>query len=138
MASPSTPSTHDLLPRDVSVRVIPDQLTCVQLLSQHNDGPLMAGELYIAGDSDRERLNNLLEIAQRMRTAALDLLADLANNPGERSYTSTGEPPSFPEAAPLHGTTVTRVRTDAERDEEHRRIDEARRAQYPAPSAVTS
>lgn len=138
MATPHTPSTHNIHPEDVSVRVIPDQLTCVQLASEHSDGPLMAGKLYIAGASDRERLNNLLEIAQRMRTAALDLLAELHNTPGERSYTSTGEPPSFPEAAPLHGTTVARVRTEEERTEEHRRHDEARRAQHPAPPVAAS
>lgn len=107
MAHRPPPSIHDICPEDIEVTVIADQQLGVNFLEP--DSMVAAGSIHIAGASDRERLNNLLEIAQRMRTAALDLLAALHNDPGERSYRSTGEPASFPEAAPLHGTTVRPV-----------------------------
>ena len=108
MAHRPPPSIHDIEPSDIDVVVIADQQLHVNFLQA--DSTLPAGSIHIAGNSDRERLNNLLEIAQRMRTAALDLLAALHNEPGASTYSATGAPPSFPEAAPLHGTTVTRVR----------------------------
>lgn len=107
MAHPSVPSIHDIRPEDIEVTVVADQVLAVNFLETNATN--VAGSIFVAGASDRERLNNLLEIAQRIRTATLDLLAALHNDPGASTYSATGAPPKLADAAPLHGTTVRRV-----------------------------
>lgn len=106
MAEPSTPSIHDIAPDDVSVRVIRDKQVSVAF---EDDRFGTAGHLFVAGDSDRERLENLLAIAQRIRQAALDLIADLQGDDVAEVHTALGRPSPLPDAAPLHGTTATAV-----------------------------
>jgi hypothetical protein len=135
MARALPPTIHDVKPDEINALVMTDQHLSVEFTNPATG--VSAGAIYIAGADDRERLNNLLGIAQRLRCAALDLIADLANDPHSDWHRSTGQPTPLPGETP-HGTTVARVRTEAERIEEHRRIDQARRAQYPAPPVVTA
>ena len=106
MAEPNTPSIHNIEPDDVSLRLLADKQLSVAFA---DDRFGVAGHLFIAGDTDRQRLENLLAIAARMRQAALDLIAALADAPQARSHTSDGRVAPLPDAAPLHGTTTTAV-----------------------------
>lgn len=133
VATNLTPSIHDIEPDDVSVLLIRDRQVSVGF---RDDRGLDAGVLYLAGDTDRQRLENLLAIASRIRQATLDLIAELQGDDVAEVHTALGRPLPLPE--PLHGTQVARVATDEERAENARRHDEARRAQYPEPTAVTA
>lgn len=126
-------SIHNIEPDDVSVQLIRDRQVSVGF---RDDRGLDAGVLFIAGDTDRQRLANLLAIAARIRQATLDLIAELQGDDVAEVHTALGRPLPLPE--PLHGTQVARVATDDERAENARRHDEARRAQYPEPTAVTA
>lgn len=106
MADPSTPSIHNIEPDDLSASLIPGKLVSVAFCDDRHG---YAGRLYPAGATDRERLENLLAIAARMRQAALDLIAALADAPQARLHTSDGRVAPLPEAGPLHGTTTTAV-----------------------------
>ena len=132
VATNLTPSIHNIEPDDVSVQLIRDQVS----VGFRDDRGLDAGVLFIAGDTDRQRLANLLAIAARIRQATLDLIAELQGDDVAEVHTALGRPLPLPE--PLHGTQVARVATDEERAENARRHDEARRAQYPEPTAVTA
>ena len=132
MAHSLSPSIHNIEPDDVSVQLIRDQVS----VGFRDDRGLDAGVLFIAGDTDRQRLKNLLAIAARIRQATLDLIAELQGDDVAEVHTALGRPLPLPE--PLHGTQVARVATDDERAENARRHDEARRAQYPEPTAVTA
>ena len=132
MAHSLSPSIHNIEPDDVSVQLIRDQVS----VGFRDDRGLDAGVLFIAGDTDRQRLANLLAIAARIRQATLDLIAELQGDDVAEVHTALGRPLPLPE--PLHGTQVARVATDEERAENARRHDEARRAQYPEPTAVTA
>lgn len=133
MAHSLSPSIHNIEPDDVSVQLIRDRQVSVGF---SDDRGLDAGVLFIAGDTDRQRLANLLAIAARIRQATLDLIAELQGDDVAEVHTALGRPLPLPE--PLHGTQVARVATDEERAENARRHDEARRAQYPEPTAVTA
>lgn len=133
VATNLTPSIHNIEPDDVSVQLIRDRQVSVGF---RDDRGLDAGVLFIAGDTDRQRLANLLAIAARIRQATLDLIAELQGDDVAEVHTALGRPLPLPE--PLHGTQVARVATDEERAENARRHDEARRAQYPEPTAVTA
>ena len=133
MAHSLSPSIHNIEPDDVSVQLIRDRQVSVGF---RDDRGLDAGVLFIAGDTDRQRLANLLAIAARIRQATLDLIAELQGDDVAEVHTALGRPLPLPE--PLHGTQVARVATDDERAENARRHDEARRAQYPEPTAVTA
>jgi len=133
VATNLTPSIHNIEPDDVSVQLIRDRQVSVGF---RDDRGLDAGALFIAGDTDRQRLANLLAIAARIRQATLDLIAELQGDDVAEVHTALGRPLPLPE--PLHGTQVARVATDEERAENARRHDEARRAQYPEPTAVTA
>ena len=133
MAHSLSPSIHNIEPDDVSVQLIRDRQVSVGF---RDDRGLDAGMLFIAGDTDRQRLANLLAIAARIRQATLDLIAELQGDDVAEVHTVLGRPLPLPE--PLHGTQVARVATDEERAENARRHDEARRAQYPEPTAVTA
>jgi hypothetical protein len=133
MAHSLSPSIHNIEPDDVSVQLIRDRQVSVGF---RDDRGLDAGALFIAGDTDRQRLANLLAIAARIRQATLDLIAELQGDDVAEVHTALGRPLPLPE--PLHGTQVARVATDEERAENARRHDEARRAQYPEPTAVTA
>ncbi len=133
MAHSLSPSIHNIEPDDVSVQLIRDRQVSVRF---RDDRGLDAGALFIAGDTDRQRLANLLAIAARIRQATLDLIAELQGDDVAEVHTALGRPLPLPE--PLHGTQVARVATDEERAENARRHDEARRAQYPEPTAVTA
>ena len=135
VATNLTPSIHNIEPDDVSVQLIRDRQVSVGFRA---DRGLDAGVLFIAGDTDRQRLANLLAIAARIRQATLDLIAELQGDDVAEVHTALGRPLLLPDAAPLHGTQVARVATDEERAENARRHDEARRAQYPEPTAVTA
>lgn len=70
MAHPSNPGIHDIRPRDIDVRVVPGDQLNIGLLP--DTGPRVSiATLFIAGDTDRERLENLLAISDRLRDAAL-------------------------------------------------------------------
>ena len=133
VATNRTPSIHNIEPDDVSVMIVRDRQVSVGF---RDDRGLDAGVLFIAGDTDRQRLANLLAIAARIRQATLDLIAELQGDDVAEVHTALGRPLPLPE--PLHGTQVARVATDDERAENARRHDEARRAQYPEPTAVTA
>lgn len=133
VATNLTPSIHNIEPDDVSVMIVRDRQVSVGF---RDDRGLDAGVLFIAGDTDRQRLKNLLAIAARIRQATLDLIAELQGDDVAEVHTALGRPLPLPE--PLHGTQVARVATDDERAENARRHDEARRAQYPEPTAVTA
>jgi len=133
VATNLTPSIHNIEPDDVSVQLIRDRQVSVGF--RHARG-YDAGALFIAGDTDRQRLANLLAIAARIRQATLDLIAEPQGDDVAEVHTALGRPLPLPE--PLHGTQVARVATDEERAENARRHDEARRAQYPEPTAVTA
>jgi hypothetical protein len=133
MAHSLSPSIHNIEPDDVSVQLIRDRQVSVGF---RDDRGYDAGALFIAGDTDRQRLANLLAIAARIRQATLDLIAELQGDDVAEVHTALGRPLPLPE--PLHGTQVARVATDEERAENARRHDEARRAQYPEPAAVTA
>lgn len=108
MASPPAPvSIHAVSPDDVLVKVLPGQLTVG--FRENEASSYCAGHLYVAGSNERERLENLLGIAQRIRTATLDLIAQLTDDDVAQVHTALGTPPMLPVAAPLHGTTVTAV-----------------------------
>ncbi len=132
MARSLSPGIHNIEPDDVSVQLIRDQVS----VGFRDDRGLDAGVLFIAGDTDRQRLANLLAIAALIRQATLDLMAELQGDDVAEVHTALGRPLPLPE--PLHGTQVARVATDEERAENARRHDEARRAQYPEPTAVTA
>ena len=132
MARNLPPSIHNIEPDDVSVKLIRDQVS----VGFRDDRGYDAGVLFIAGDTDRQRLANLLAIAARIRQATLDLIAELQGDDVAEVHTTLGRPLPLPE--PLHGTQVARVPTDEERAENARRHDEVRRAQYPEPTAVTA
>lgn len=106
MATNTPPGIHRVTPDDVSVMLIRDRHLSVGFLNEHGTD---AGVLYPDGDTDRERLENLLAIAQRMRQAALDLIADLQGDDVAEVHTALGRPLPLPDAAPLHGTTTTAV-----------------------------
>lgn len=106
VATNLTPSIHNIEPDDVSVQLIRDRQVSVGF---RDDRGYDAGALFIAGDTDRQRLANLLAIAARIRQATLDLIAALADAPQARSHTSDGRVAPLPDAAPLHGTTTTAV-----------------------------
>ena len=133
MARSLSPGIHNIEPDDVSVQLIRDRQVSVGF---RDDRGLDAGVLFIAGDTDRQRLENLLAIAALIRQATLDLIAELQGDDVAEVHTALGRPLPLPE--PLHGTQVARVATDEERAENARRHDEARRAQYPEPTAVTA
>ncbi len=133
MAHSLSPSIHNIEPDDVSVQLIRDRQVSVGF---RDDRGLDAGVLFIAGDTDRQRLANLLAIAARIRQATLDLIAELQGDDVAEVHTALGRP--LPPPEPLHGTQVARVATDDERAENARRHDEARRAQHPEPTAVTA
>lgn len=109
MASSNDPIIHDIKPDDVRVRAGDDFLVVGFL----RDGQthVEAGRLYAAGVTDRERLENLLAIAARIRQATLDLIAELATDDVTEVHTALGRPVELPDAAPLHGTTVARAVT---------------------------
>jgi hypothetical protein len=104
VAHASHPAIHDVTPDDIEVTVIPDQQLCVGISGA--GGALISGDIYIAGHSDRERLENLLAIAGRLRQASLDLIASMAANSDAQMHSTLGKPLDLPGAAPLHGTTV--------------------------------
>ena len=108
VASSNDPIIHDVAPDDVRVRIGDD---CYLLVGFLRDGQthVEAGRLYVAGVTDRERLENLLAIAQRIRQAALDLIADLQGDDVAEVHTALGRPLPLPDAAPLHDTTATAV-----------------------------
>lgn len=133
MAHSPSPSIHDVEPDDVSVMIVRDRQVSVAFT---DDRVGVAGHLFIAGDTDRQRLKNLLAITSRIRQATLDLIAELQGDDVAEVHTALGRPLPLPE--PLHGTQVARVATDEERAENARRHDEARRAQHPEPTAVTA
>lgn len=108
VAHPIHPSIHNIKPDDVRVMLIRDRQVSVGFADTRN--PVVdAGSIYVVGDTDRERLENLLAIAQRMRQAALDLIADLQGDDVAEVHTALGRPLPLPDAAPLHGTTTTAV-----------------------------
>jgi hypothetical protein len=106
MAEPNTPSIHNIEPDDVSLRLLTDKQLSVAFA---DDRFGYAGHLFIAGDTDRERLENLLAIAGRIRQATLDLIAELQGDDVAEVHTALGRPLPLPDAAPLHGTTATAV-----------------------------
>lgn len=106
VATNLTPSIHDIEPDDVSVQLIRDRQVSVGF---RDDRGLDAGVLYLAGDTDRQRLENLLAIAARIRQATLDLIAELQGDDVAEVHTALGRPLPLPDAAPLHGTTATAV-----------------------------
>lgn len=106
MAEPNTPSIHNIEPDDVSLRLLADRQLSVAFADRRFG---VAGRLFIAGDTDRQRLENLLAIAARMRQAALDLIAELQGDDVAEVHTALGRPLPLPDAAPLHGTTTTAV-----------------------------
>lgn len=105
MANPSMPTIHEAAPDDVRVRIQSDSHLVVGFLEQGSQA-FDAGQLYVAGGTDRERLENLLAIAGRIRQGTLDLIAELASDDVAEVHTALGQPPSMPDAAPLHGTTA--------------------------------
>lgn len=107
VASSNDPIIHDVAPDDVRVRIGDDYL----LVGFLRDGQthVEAGRLYVAGVTDRQRLENLLAIAARIRQATLDLIADLQGDDVAEVHTALGRPLPLPDAAPLHGTTTTAV-----------------------------
>jgi hypothetical protein len=108
VAHASHPSIHDVTPDDIEVTVLRDQQLAVCIHGA--GGALTAGHVFVAGCSDRERLENLLAIAGRLRQATLDLIAQLNDEgaPSQRGdvHRAAGDPPAMPDAAPLHGTTT--------------------------------
>jgi hypothetical protein len=102
VAHASNPHIHNLRPDDIEISRIADQQLAVVIYGA--DGAFVAGDLFIDGDSDRERLANLTEIGNRIRRAALEMTASLVD--GEPVLHSTGAAPNLPDAAPLHGTQV--------------------------------
>ncbi len=107
MAHSLSPSVHDVTPDDVSVMIVRDRHVSVALVDEA--GHRVAGTIYPAGATDRERLENLLAIAQRIRQATLDLIADLTSDDIAEVHTALDQPLPPPDAAPLHGTTATAV-----------------------------
>ena len=103
MAQSLSPSIHNIEPDDVSVQLIRDQVS----VGFRDDRGLDAGMLFIAGDTDRQRLANLLAIAARIRQATLDLIAELQGDDVAEVHTALGRP--LPPPEPLHGTTTTAV-----------------------------
>ena len=81
MAHPTHPHIHDVAPDDIDVAIIRDQQLAV--IINGAGGALTAGVIYVAGDTDRERIENLLGIAARLRGAALDLSA--STHPSRRN-----------------------------------------------------
>ncbi len=108
MARSLKPSIHNVAPDDIEVRTYPDQAVVLGLLNA-GPGSQVVADLYIAGDTDRERLENLLAIACRIRQGALDLIAQLATDDVTEVHTALGHPLPLPDAAPLTGQTVTAV-----------------------------
>lgn len=106
VATNLTPCIHNIEPDDVSVQLIRDRQVSVGF---SDDRGRDAGVLFIAGDTDRQRLANLLAIASRIRQATLDLIADLQGDDVAEVHTALGRPLPLPDAAPLHGTTTTAV-----------------------------
>ncbi len=104
VATNLTPSIHNIEPDDVSVQLIRDRQVSVGF---RDDRGYDAGVLFIAGDTDRQRLENLLAIAARIRQATLDLIAELQGDDVAEVHTALGRPLPLPE--PLHGTTTTAV-----------------------------
>lgn len=104
VATNLTPSIHNIEPDDVSVQLIRDRQVSVGF---RDDRGYDAGVLFIAGDTDRQRLANLLAIAARIRQATLDLIAELQGDDVAEVHTALGRPLPLPE--PLHGTTTTAV-----------------------------
>lgn len=107
MAHPAHPHIHDVAPDDIEVTVIRDQQLAVTLMGA--GGAIVAADLFVAGHSDRERLENLLAIAGRLRQATLDLIAGLAGDDLTDVHHALGQPLNLPGAAPLHGTTTRAV-----------------------------
>jgi len=103
VATNLTPSIHNIEPDDVSVQLIRDQVS----VGFRDDRGLDAGVLFIAGDTDRQRLDNLLAISSRIRQAMLDLIAELQGDDVAEVHTALGRP--LPPPEPLHGTTTTAV-----------------------------
>lgn len=106
VATNLTPGIHDIKPDDVSVRLIRDRQVSVGF---RDDRGLDAGALFLAGDTDRQRLENLLAIASHIRQVTLDLIAELQGDDVAEVHTALGRPLPLPDAAPLHGTTTTAV-----------------------------
>ena len=104
MAHSLSPSIHNIEPDDVSVQLIRDHQVSVAFTDDRFD---VAGHLFIAGDTDRQRLENLLAIASRIRQATLDLIAELQGDDVAEVHTALGRP--LPPPEPLHGTTTTAV-----------------------------
>jgi len=78
---------------DIVVEVHPGVFAAVHL-AYH-------GTITTAGDTDRERLHELLAIAGRIRQGALDLIAELAEcDDDRRARKSYGRPPVMPDDAP--------------------------------------
>jgi hypothetical protein len=105
VANACPPSIHEAAPDDVRVQLKNDHYVYVGFLEKDST-VFDAGKVFVAGDTDRERLENLLAIAGRIRQGTLDLIAELASDDVAEVHTALGQPPSMPDAAPLHGTTT--------------------------------
>ena len=90
----SPPMIGGVVADDIVVEVHPGVFAAVHL-AYH-------GTITTAGDTDRERLHELLAIAGRIRQGALDLIAELADRDVDRDQArkSYGRPPVMPDAAP--------------------------------------
>lgn len=94
MARNLPPSIHNIEPDDVSVQLSRDRQVSVGF---RDDRGYDAGVLFIAGDTDRQRLANLLAIAARIRQATLDLIAELQGDDVAEVHTTLGRPLPLPE-----------------------------------------
>ena len=89
----SPPMIGGVVADDIVVEVHPGVFAAVHLA--------FTGTITAAGDTDRERLHELLAIAGRIRQATLDLIADLDDGDDDRrARKSYGRPPVMPDAAP--------------------------------------
>ena len=96
-------SAHDLSDEDISLHLTTGSYPTIDIGSPH--GALV--ELFLLGSTDRERVECALAIADRIRNAALDLSAQLANG-GTGQLRSDGDPTDLPAAGPgpRHGAIL--------------------------------
>lgn len=87
MARHPAAQIHALTPDDISVTLIRDQQLSIGIA----DGYGSAGNIWVHGDTDRERLGNLLAVAARLCTAALDLMAEVTAGHAQTMH-SDGRP----------------------------------------------
>lgn len=93
---------HDLSDADLELRLTTGSHLTLDVV--RGDTSLNLVEMFLDGATDRERIECALAIAERIRHAALDLSAQLANG-GTGQLVGNGTPPALPTSVdgPRHG-----------------------------------